>query len=176
MFHLQPLARVHLQRGAEHLHLLGPRATAELLAEVAARIGGLPCILTILNEYRAAPLAAQPDAGRGAMSAATLPIIVEDWRPVSRNTLRGFCRVRLQSGMVLHDVAVHAKNGKFWVSPPSKPRLGRDGLQMTDPATGKPLWSPIVAFETKQIGDRFSAQVVEALRRAFPTALDEVGQ
>jgi hypothetical protein len=99
--------------------------------------------------------------------------IIEEFTAVVRNTLRGFCRVRLPSGMVLHDVAVHMKNGKFWATPAGKPRLGRDGLQMTDPATGKLLWSPIVAFETKQISDRFSAQVVEALRRAFPTALPE---
>jgi hypothetical protein len=34
------------------LHALGARATAELLAEVAAKIGGLPCILTTLDEYQ----------------------------------------------------------------------------------------------------------------------------
>ena len=43
MVHLHPVDRLHLQRGAEHLHALGARATAELLAEVAAKIGGLPC-------------------------------------------------------------------------------------------------------------------------------------
>ena len=107
------------------------------------------------------------------MTAAAPTLVVEDWKAIGRNTLLGFCRVRLPSGMILHDVAVHMKNGKFWATPAGKPRLGRDGLQMTDAATGKLLWSPIVAFETKQIGDRFTAQVIEALRRAFPTALPE---
>jgi hypothetical protein len=110
------------------------------------------------------------------MSTTGLPVIVEDWKAVGRNTLLGFCRVRLPSGMILHDVAVHTKNGKFWATPAGKPRLGSGGLQMTDPATGKLLWSPVVAFETKQVGDRFSAQVIEALRRAFPTALPEPGE
>jgi hypothetical protein len=100
-------------------------------------------------------------------------IIIEDWKPVVRNTLLGFCRVRLPSSMVLHDVAVHTKAGRFWASPSSKPRLGRDGLQMRDAITDKPQWDQIVSFETKQIGDRFSAQVIEALRRAFPNALPE---
>jgi hypothetical protein len=68
------------------------------------------------------------------------------------------------------------QDNKFWATPAGKPRLGRDGVQMTDPTTGKPLWSPIVAFETKQIGDRFSAQVVEALRLTFPTALPQPGE
>jgi hypothetical protein len=52
MVHLHPLARLHLQHGAEHLHSLGARATAELLAEVAAKIGSLPCILATLDEYQ----------------------------------------------------------------------------------------------------------------------------
>jgi hypothetical protein len=107
--------------------------------------------------------------------SAIPPVIVEDWKPVGRNTLLGFCRVRLPSGMILHDVAVHMSHGKFWATPAGKPRLGRDGLQMTDPTTGKLQWTPIVAFETKQISDRFSARVIEALRGAFPNALPAPG-
>ena len=49
----QPHDRLRLQRGAEHLHRLGARATAEALAEIAARIGGMPAILGVLEEYRA---------------------------------------------------------------------------------------------------------------------------
>ena len=107
------------------------------------------------------------------MTTAAPTLVVEDWKAISRNTLLGFCRVRLPSGMILHDVAVHMKNGKFWATPAGKPRLGRDGLQMTDPTTGKLQWTPIVAFETKQISDRFSTQVIEALRGAFPNALPD---
>ena len=51
MVHLQPLDRMRLQRGVEHLHSLGARATAEALAEVAGRIGGLPVILAVLGEF-----------------------------------------------------------------------------------------------------------------------------
>ena len=104
------------------------------------------------------------------MTAAAPTLVVEDWKPVGRNTLLGFCRVRLPSGMVLHDVAVHMKNNRLWATPSSKPRLGRDGLQMRD-ADGKTLWTPIVSFETKALSDWFSAQVIEALRREFPNAL-----
>jgi hypothetical protein len=52
MVRLDPLDRLRLQRGAEYLHLLGPRATAELLAEVGHRIGGIPYILGLLGEYQ----------------------------------------------------------------------------------------------------------------------------
>jgi hypothetical protein len=40
-----------LERGAEHLHRLGAPAIAELLAEVGDRIGGIPCIVSLLAEY-----------------------------------------------------------------------------------------------------------------------------
>jgi hypothetical protein len=46
-----PLTTIRLQRGAAHLHRLGARATAEFLAEVGSRIGGLPCILSLLTDY-----------------------------------------------------------------------------------------------------------------------------
>ena len=52
MIHLDPLSRLRLQRGVKHLHLLGDRATAEFLAEVAHRIGGMPAILRLLAEYQ----------------------------------------------------------------------------------------------------------------------------
>ena len=45
------LDRLRLERGASHLHQLGPRAVAELLAEIANKIGGMPAILSALNDY-----------------------------------------------------------------------------------------------------------------------------
>ncbi len=51
MHHRDSLQMLRLQRGVEHLHKLGPRATAEALAEMADRIGGLPALLGILAEY-----------------------------------------------------------------------------------------------------------------------------
>ena len=45
------LTAVRLQRGAEHLHQLGARAIAEAFAEIGNRIGGMPCILSLLTEY-----------------------------------------------------------------------------------------------------------------------------
>ena len=51
MKHRDSIDTLRLQRGAEHLHKLGARATAELLAEIADRIGGLPAILATLTEY-----------------------------------------------------------------------------------------------------------------------------
>lgn len=47
-----PFVSLRLQRGAEHLHALGPRAVAEFLAEVSGKIGGLPAIQSLLVEYQ----------------------------------------------------------------------------------------------------------------------------
>jgi hypothetical protein len=51
MYYLDPFTRHTLERGSAHLHRLGDRAIAEFLAEISARIGGLPAVLQILGEY-----------------------------------------------------------------------------------------------------------------------------
>jgi hypothetical protein len=57
-----------------------------------------------------------------------------------------------------------------WASPPSKPMIGRDGAALTD-AKGKARYSPIIEFTTREIRDRFSAAVIEALRVSHPEVL-----
>ena len=51
MIHLDPFVVLRLQRGVEQLHRLGPRATAEFLAEIADEIGGISAIIKLLTEY-----------------------------------------------------------------------------------------------------------------------------
>lgn len=97
--------------------------------------------------------------------------IVEEFVPVVRNTLRGFCRVRMPSGMVLHDVAIHMKNGSAWAAPASKPMIGRDGTVMRD-AAGKIQYAPVVTFVNKGLRDKFSDHVTAALRARCPEALE----
>lgn len=106
------------------------------------------------------------------MSAATA-FIIEEFVPVARNTLRGFARVRMPSGMIIADVAIHVRDGRAWASPPSKPMLDRSGVQMKG-NDGKPLWTPIVSFTSRALRDRLSDSVVAALRQSHPHALDEV--
>lgn len=91
-------------------------------------------------------------------------IIVSDWKPVERNSLRGFCMVSLPSGLILHDVSVYCKDSRWWASPASKPMLDRDGKAMRG-EDWKIKYLPIVSFASKEIRDRFSEQVIEALRQ-----------
>jgi hypothetical protein len=52
MVRIDTLARARIHRGVQHLHTLGPNATGEFLADVADRIGGLPAIVGLLEEYQ----------------------------------------------------------------------------------------------------------------------------
>jgi hypothetical protein len=97
------------------------------------------------------------------MSAVT----ITDWKARQAATLRGFCTAHLPSGMVLHEVSIHTRNGSWWASPASKPMLAKDGTALRD-TDGKIRYSPIVSFTDKQTRDRLSHAVVDALRRAHP--------
>jgi hypothetical protein len=93
-----------------------------------------------------------------------------DWRSVTNNSLRGFARVELPSGMLIADVVVMIGTNGPWASPPSKPMIGRDGVALADDK-GKVKYQPIIEFRTKDLRDRFSSAVIEALRSAHPEAL-----
>ncbi len=61
--YVQPLDQLRLQRGAEHLHSLPPRALAEFLAELAGRVGGMPATFALLTEYERLTVAKLRAAG-----------------------------------------------------------------------------------------------------------------
>ncbi len=96
--------------------------------------------------------------------------VIEEFKPLVRNTLRGFCRVRLPSGMVLHDCAVHEKEGRVWVAPPGRPIVDREGNLVREP-NGKLRYAPTISFANRETQDRFSNTAIEALRAAYPEAL-----
>jgi hypothetical protein len=73
---LDPFTTLRLRRGVEHLHRLGPRATAELLSEVAARIGGIPCMLELLAEFERRLTPAMLKATGGDRFPRRLPLAV----------------------------------------------------------------------------------------------------
>jgi hypothetical protein len=42
--------------------------------------------------------------------------VLEEFFEIRRNTLRGFAKVAMPSGMVMSDVAIHTSNGRCWAS------------------------------------------------------------
>ena len=91
-----------------------------------------------------------------------LTITCADWRPMRKNTLLGFARIRIaEMRLVIHDVAVHEKNGILWAQPPSKPWL-KDGALITGEG-GKVQYSPIFEFDGREVREAFSRAVVNAV-------------
>jgi hypothetical protein len=111
------------------------------------------------------------------MSGALRAVIVEEFKGLTKNSLRGFARVRFPSGLVIAEISLHVANGRAWASPPSRQMVGADGLVMRDAATGKPRWQPLITFTDKNTRDRWSASIVDAVHAAHPEALrDAVGE
>lgn len=99
-------------------------------------------------------------------------IVISDWKPLARNSLRGFFTATMPSGIVFHEIAAHTSNGKKWVSPPSKPMMGRDGVALKD-ENGKIKYSQMISFSDKAVRDKWSAAVVAALDQQVPGAFNE---
>ena len=102
------------------------------------------------------------------MSAPVLRIL--EWRPLRKNSLLGFAKVELPSGLVINDVTVLTSERGLWASPPSKPMVDRNGVTMKDPS-GKLRYVQVIEFVSKETRNRFSSAVIEALRAVHPEAL-----
>lgn len=101
-------------------------------------------------------------------------ILIEDFRTVrSSSSLKGFCTkiTLLKIGMNLHDVGIYVDGDRAWALPSSKAQIDRNGAALRE-ATGKIKYAPVISFTSKELRDRFSASVIEALRQQFPGALE----
>jgi hypothetical protein len=93
------------------------------------------------------------------------------WKPLVKNSLRGFADVELPSGLVIHEIPVLVSHGKCWASLPSKPVLDRAEQHVVEP-NGKKQYVPILRWRSREIADAFSVKICELVRQAHPHALD----
>lgn len=93
------------------------------------------------------------------------------WKPMVRNTLRGFATVRLGKSLSVKDVGVHVSNGRKWAALPSKPIIDRDGNVQKD-ERGKIRYVPLLEWLDRATSDDFSDSVVAAVEREYPHATD----
>jgi len=97
---------------------------------------------------------------------------LDDFKPMTRNTLRGFATITIEPiGLTIEDVHVHqADGGAAYALLPSKPQVRADGtvIRRDD---GKIAYSPVLKFANREASDRFSSGVVELVRRRFPEVL-----
>ena len=81
-------------------------------------------------------------------------IVVSDWKPCEKNTLRGFFSATLPSGMVLHRLMLHVKGESRWVATPSR--------EWSDPQ-GQKQFAKLIEFTDRATADRFRDAVLDAL-------------
>jgi hypothetical protein len=94
-----------------------------------------------------------------------------DWRPLHRNTLRGFAQIEIKElRLKIHDVAVHEKDGRRWAQLPAKPQI-RDGTLVTGD-DGRVQYYPVMSFDTREVADAFSRAVIAAVLEHSPRAFD----
>ena len=108
------------------------------------------------------------------MNAAPLPkprMKLLEWRPVQKNTLRGFANIEMPSGLVIRDIAIHEKEHKWWASLPSRPVLDADGRQVVNHA-GHKQYAALLGWRDRDLADRFSAAAVELIRAEHSADLD----
>ena len=67
------------------------------------------------------------------------------WRPLHRNTLRGFASVRFPSGLEIYQIPVHVSGGHAWASPPGRASVDTNGSAIRDPR-GKVKFQPVIGF------------------------------
>jgi hypothetical protein len=79
----------------------------------------------------------------------------------------GFFKAEFPSGVIIDDIPILTSDRGPWASPPSKPMINRDGVVLKDEA-GKIR----IEFRSKEIRNRWSDAVIDALRAAHPEVFD----
>jgi hypothetical protein len=103
-----------------------------------------------------------------------LSITVADFRPLKKNTLRGFCTIRISElRLEIREVAIHQKGESRWAQLPARPQRDRNGNPIRDSATGKIAYLSVFEFLDRQTRDAFS-RVIAALIEYVPDAFEEV--
>ena len=95
-----------------------------------------------------------------------MPVVLLAWKPMPRNSLRGFAKIRLGKSLVISDIAVHCHTGRRWAQLPSKPMVGKDGNGIRDDA-GKLRYVPMLEWTDKAAADRFSEAVLAAVEAGY---------
>jgi DNA-binding cell septation regulator SpoVG len=92
---------------------------------------------------------------------------IENFRAVNKNSLLAFCTVHMPSGMIINDVAIRRNSDGYWASPPSRMMTDRDGQPLRGD-DDKPIYRAIVDFDSRKLRERWSGQVIAALREQYP--------
>lgn len=112
------------------------------------------------EESRAAALRTQPS------------MRLVEFRAMQRNTLHGFATVELRNGLVVRDLAIHEKGGRWWVSFPARPVLDAEGRHIANHG-GHKQYAALLGWRDRDLADRFSAAVIALIREVHPGAFGD---
>jgi hypothetical protein len=99
-------------------------------------------------------------------------IVCDDWKALHRNTLLGFASIKIpELHLSIRDIAIHQKNGHRWAQLPAKPQI-KDGAVVKD-STGRVVYFPMLAFDSREVANAFSAAVVDAVLVHEPAAFTD---
>jgi hypothetical protein len=94
----------------------------------------------------------KPAAGNGGHRK----VIISDWKSHIKDSLRGFFTATFPSGLVVHHLMLHEKNGVRWIGLPAR--------EWND-AQGNKQYARFIEFRDRDSADRFRDSVLEALDR-----------
>ena len=93
------------------------------------------------------------------------------WKPMPRNSLRGFASIRLGRSLKISDVAVHCSHGRRWAQMPARPLIDTGGTALRDDK-GKVRYVPLLEWLDRDSADSFSEGVIAAVEREYPGATE----
>jgi hypothetical protein len=96
------------------------------------------------------------------------------WRPLHKNTLRGFAAVRFPSAIEVFKIGIHRAGERTRASPPGEPWLDASGAAIRDDR-GKIKYTALIAFVSHGVRSRWGRAVIDALLEVYPHALDAEG-
>lgn len=98
-----------------------------------------------------------PETGGGVACLSFSPID-------RRGSLLGFGDFHVPGfRLKLFSCGAHELDGERWIALPSWPWVSREGELVRDPETHKIKYQPSITWDSKAVGDRFSAAAVAAL-------------
>ena len=100
---------------------------------------------------------APPNAKPAGANGGNRKLIASNWKPHEKNSLKGFFSLSLPSGLVLHNLMLHERDGARWVSFPAKEYL--------DP-NGEKHCARFVDFIDRETANRFRDAALAALDEA----------
>ena len=104
-------------------------------------------------------------------SRSKLTVKCREFKPLVRNTLRGFASVYIaEMRITFRDIPVHTKNGKCWAQLPAKAFVKDGELVRND--QGKISYLTMFEWDSRAVADAFSDAVVRAVREHTPDAFE----